>query len=121
MRIRRIIIILVVIILATYIYIGLSSKVINERHYRERAWEVINQDENVLDWEKADVTLVKLKGVAVVAPSKTSAKIGRSLLLFNGGYAIQVSFSTTLDPLLGPIVVYFNPFTKQYIGSGLRF
>ena len=49
-----------------------------------------------------------------------SAKINNFLLFLNGGRVISVEFTTTDYGALGPIVLYFNPFTRQCIGGELR-
>ncbi len=114
------VIIFLLILAAASIYIGLSSAVINKNYYRELAYKLENYHKTIIDWETADVSLIKVKDTPFDTPPIFSAKINRTLLFLNGGYAVRVELSTTQDDFFGPIVLFFNPFTKQCIGGYLR-
>ena len=36
-------------------------------------------------------------------------------------FVVSVCFNTDVDGLLGPIIVYLDPSTKEVVGGGLRF
>jgi len=101
-------------------YIWKSTVFINEMYYRKYAYAIQNYDSNIIDWKEAKVTLVKLEKEHCKTPRILSAIINRYLLFLNGGYAVKVEMRTKLDGLLGPSILYFNPFTKQYVGAALR-
>ncbi len=108
------------ILIAASIYIWASSNFINEMNYRKQAYALHNYSTHVFDWEEAKVTLVKLAEEPCRTPNIFSAKINRYLLFLNGGYAVKVEMRTDMDDLLGPSILFFNPFTKQCIGGVLR-
>ena len=118
---RKIIIVAVIIAMAgIFIYIWASTAFINEMNYRKRAYALQNYDSNIIDWEEAEVTLVNLAEEYCITPRIFSVRVNRYLLFLNGGYAVKVKMHTKLDGLLGPSILYFNPFTKQYIGGAPR-
>mgnify|MGYP000612573192 CR=1 FL=1 len=120
MKGKNIISTVLLIAAAMFIYIGISSILINENYYRELAWEVANHDKTIINWQTANVSLINVKENPIHTAPVLSAKINRSILILNGGHAVRIEFSTTNEGLLGPIVLYFNPFTKQCIGGDLR-
>lgn len=116
---RKVKIAIVPIILVIMLsYIEISTHFVNELEYRRLAWELVNHDKHVNDWQQGKVSVVKLNKSNRVIP--LSGKINRFLLVLNGGYAVRVEFSTDQDGMLGPIVLYFNPFTKQCVGGDIR-
>ena len=108
------------VLVSLIIYIWASTTFINEMNYRKRAYAIENYAKNILDWKNAKVTLVKLEKEPCNTPQLFNAKINRFLLFLNGGYAVKVEMNTSSDGLLGPSILYFNPFTKQCIGGVLR-
>lgn len=120
MKAKRVIISILVLIFLMLIDIGISSTIINKRYYRELAWETVNRDGTVTDWKNAEVSFVDIETATVYIPETISANINRKLLVLNGGRAVRVEMHTTRDGMLGPIVLYFNPFTKQCFGGGIR-
>lgn len=120
MKRKNIIIAIILVIVSSSLYIWASTTFINEMNYRKRAYAIENYAKNILDWENAKVTLVKLDKEPCRTPQILSAKINRNLLFLNGGYAVKVEMHTDMDDLLGPSILYFNPFTKQCIGGVLR-
>ncbi|HHU78506.1 MAG: hypothetical protein ACOX27_02480 [Caldicoprobacterales bacterium] len=119
--IRKIIVPVLMVLVILFIYIGYSTTRINEAYYRELAWETVGKDSTIIDWASADVELVKLNTESYHKSPDLSGRISHGLIFLNGGYAVRVHFRTVQDGLLGPIVLYFNPFTKQCIGAGLRY
>jgi hypothetical protein len=117
---KRIIITVIFVVVSVSIYILVSTIFINEMNYRIRAYAITNYAKNIIDWKVSNVALVKLEKEPCNTPRILSARIGRYLLFFNGGYAVKVEMHTNMDDLLGPEILYFNPFTKQCIGGVLR-
>jgi hypothetical protein len=72
------------------------------------------------DWRKADVSLINFNKSSAITPPVFSGKLNRFLLFLNGSRAVRVEFSTNQDGMLGPIVLYFNPFTKRCVGGDIR-
>jgi len=111
----------ILLVAGIFIYIWSSTAFINEMNYRKLAYASANYDPGIIDREEAKVTLVKLTKEPCMTPPVFSAKFNRYLLLLNGGYAVKVEMRTEQDGLLGPIILYYNPFTRQYIGGAPRF
>jgi hypothetical protein len=109
------------VLVAAFSYIWASTNIIDEMSYREQAYALQDYSPHIIDWEEAKVTLVKLADEPCITPNIFAAKANRYLLFLNGGYAVKVEMRTDIDGLLGPSVMYFNPFTKQYIGGALRY
>jgi hypothetical protein len=119
---RKIIIIAVILVVVSIsIYIWASTAFIDEMAYRERAYVITNYDRNIINWEEARVYLVKLREEPCRTFRDLNARINRYLLFLNGGYAVKVEFRTYYDGVLGPLVLYINPFTKQLIGIAPRY
>lgn len=118
---KRTVIICLLIVVSIFTYIGISSTiVINENSYRKLAWELVNHNKTIINWETANVSLRNEKETPMLVAPILSAKINNFLLFLNGRRVISVEFPTTDDGALGPIVLYFNPFTRQCIGGELR-
>ena len=121
MKRKQIVIICLLIVASIFTYIGISSTiVINENSYRKAAWELVNHHKTIINWETAKVSLKYEKDTRMLVAPILSAKINNFLLFLNGGRVISVEFYTTNDEYLGPVIFYFNPFTKQCIGGDLR-
>lgn len=117
--------ILLIIIAASFIYISASTLIINQESYRSLGWEVSKNDKSIINWEAAEVKLVNLnaneqKQLFFPDRSNIGAKFSHYLLVLNGNHAVYVKFNTTQDGLLGPIGLYFNPFTRVLIGWDIR-
>lgn len=117
MKSKSIIITVMLAVISISTYVWISTTFINEMDYRERAYAIQNYDPNIIDWEEAKVTLVKLAKEPCITPPILNVRINRYLLFLNGGYAVKVEMRTKQDGLLGPSILYFNPFTKQWIGA----
>ena len=109
------------LIVSIAVYIGVSSNfIINKSDFQNKAWDLIEHDSSVIDWENSKVSIINSKDTPMIVAPILSAKINNALLLLNGGRVVCVEFSTTNEGMLGPIVLYFNPFTRQCIGGQLR-
>lgn len=69
--------------------------------YREIAWNHISE------WEKTTVN-IKWSEAPVFATD------------YQGKKAIAVQFNTTMDALLGPILVFIDVDSKKVLGTGIR-
>lgn len=110
-------VIFIAVLLILIVYIWMSTNFIDEMYYRKQAYALNDYSTHVLNWEEAEVSLVKFADEPCHTPNIFSVKINRYLLFLNGGYAVKVEMRTDMDGLLGPSILYFNPFTKQYIGA----
>ena len=118
---KIIIVTCLLLIVSIIVYIGVSSNyIINKSDFQSKAWELIQHDSTVIDWENSKVSIINSKDTPMVVAPILSAKINNALLFLNGGRVVCVEFSTTNQGLLGPIVLYFNPFTRQCIGGQVR-
>ena len=96
--------ILVIIILALIPFISGCKKDCEtdpNMQIREIAWNYLGDDAKAtvnVDWQKAPVT-------------ETT---------FNGVNVYSVTFNTTDDPLLGPIIVYVDALSKVVLGQAVR-
>jgi hypothetical protein len=120
MKRKNTIVLIIFVVVSISAYILVSTTFINQRNYSKRAYASMYKNKPLIGGSGAKVTLVKLKQEPCSTPPVLSYKINRYLLLLNGGYAVRVEINTNMDGLLGPIIVYYNPFTKQPIGGVLR-
>lgn len=119
MKRRKIITVIIILIIAS-VYIWISTTYINKGNYSRRAYDQVYKNRPSSTTKAAKVTLVKLKDEPCTTPPGLVYKLNRYLLFLNGGHAVRVEINTDMDGLLGPIIVYYNPFTKQPVGSVLR-
>lgn len=107
-------------VMALIVYISFSTTFISEPAYLKRAWEEVDHNPHILNWQEGEVSVAPLQDRRIqelFIPKPTSlAKLNRSLLWVNGNQAVRVLFHTDHEGLLGPITVYFNPVTKQVFG-----
>ncbi|WNQ11949.1 hypothetical protein MJA45_02500 [Paenibacillus aurantius] len=101
-------------------YITISTLLINKPPYLKHAWDEVRHSPHIENWQEGEVTAASLqeerfKQLFLAKPTAW-ATINRHLLRLNGNHAIRVMFHTDNEGILGPITVYFNPFTKQVIG-----
>lgn len=92
-----------------FYYIYYFDKIKDADVYRKKAWDSLSEVSRKSitdDWSKA---IVQIKDVDI----KTEKIKGRRLV-------VSVTFNTDLDGLLGPIVAYFDPKTKEIIGGAPR-
>lgn len=106
---------------AVFVHIRVSTVHIDETDYVKRAYAILSDTWNTVYSDVAEVSLVKLKKEKCITPPDIRGKINRHLIFLNGGYAVKVEIHTDLDGLLGPITLYFNPFTRQWIGMAPRY
>ena len=78
--------------------------------YRKIAWDIVSEKKSVInDWRRAIVTLEDWNSVGYKKDKKERK------------FVVSVCFATEVDGLLGPIIVYLDPLTKEVIGGGLRY
>ena len=118
---KIIIVTCLLLVVSIAVYIVVSSKfIINKSDFQNKAWDLIEHDSTVIDWGNSKVSIINSKDTPMIVAPILSAKINNALLFLNGGRVVCVEFSTTNEGMLGPIVLYFNPFTRQCIGGQLR-
>lgn len=120
MKIRKIAISILILVSLIIVNIAVTSTFVNKRYYRELTWDMLGRHKTIIDWKKSDVSIVDIYKHPVNTPDIFIVKLNRELLRLNGGRAVRVTISTTQDGMLGPVVLYFNPFTKQCIGGEIR-
>lgn len=109
------------------LYIGYCTNTVEKNIYRSIAWNYIEHNSSILDWENSAVELVGLSPKKFIFQGSIngsfyfSSRVNRLLLRLNGNHAVKVTFKTRLDSLLGPEVIYVNPFTKSVIGVEIRY
>lgn len=110
--------ILSVLLIMAAAYITFSTMQINKEAYMKRAWAHLGPESRLESWKGGEVSVVSLgsSGPAIVPEDSISAEWNRQLLRLNGNRAVRVLFHHDQEALLGPMVVYYNPFTKQVIG-----
>ncbi len=82
---------------------GHDALTYDDMFYREVAWNAMTEQEKLTvthDWKDAAVEL--------------------SVYWETEQPAMSVTFNTTDDPLLGPIIAYIEPDTKELLGFALR-
>ncbi len=95
-----------------YYYVYHYDDVKEKDRYRELAWNRLS------DEERKTLTTPREKAiVALEAGEHVSRWIENSELTV----VVSVQFNTELDGLLGPITMYFDPLTKEMVGSAPRF
>lgn len=80
--------------------------------FRKKAWDTISENEKqsvAIDWNKAIVVLEDWNSVGYKKDNKERK------------FVVSVCFNTDVDGLLGPIIVYLDPSTKEVVGGGLRY
>lgn len=112
---KKELILFILTIVGIFTYIQISALIINENNYKELSYRIIKPTDFDKQTSREVVSLIKLNNTSKVVTSTVSQKINRFLLFLNGGRAIQVSFYF-IDSKTPFTQVYYNPFTKQYIG-----
>lgn len=80
--------------------------------FRKIAWDIMSENEKksvINDWHKAIVMLEDWNSVGYKKDNKERK------------FVVSVCFNTDVDGLLGPIIVYLDPSTKEVVGGGLRY
>lgn len=86
-----------------------------EEELRTLAYESLSKEEQqtILDWTKAPVvTITPQESLLIWSPQGSLDLKGREVVV--------VTFNTTQDPLLGPIIVFLDADTQRILGKGLR-
>jgi hypothetical protein len=118
---------LVVAVVAGLLYCNLATWFYNPDIFARRAWTLTTTEDLesgtlreqliAAGWEAAEVEMVQ--GHSIGATRGAWQEFNLNLLMLNGGRAVHVMLHTDLDGLLGPIGIYFNPFTGVIVGYDL--
>ena len=101
-----------------YYYLNYFNDIKNSEEYRKAAWEDLGEKgrQGILhDWSKAHLE-IRAWDKAVSGIFRKDEGNGKPC-----DYVVAVIFRTDQDSLLGPVVVYMNPYTKDVIGYALRY
>lgn len=106
-------------------YITLTTAAPDPNLFRAQAWNYTKHDKSIVNWKKGEVEVVRLDSryrykPGAMLPAGPLPTTNLALLWFNGNRAVHVTFHTTNDPMLGPVSIYFNPFTFTVIGVDAR-
>lgn len=88
------------------------NKIKEEESFRKIAWSKLSEE------EKKSVVIESNKAIVTLEDGKN---IGSKLDKKDRKFVVSVQYNTNEDGLLGPIIMYFDPSTKELIGYGLRF
>lgn len=95
-----------------YYYVYHYQKIKEEDQYRELAWGHLS------DEERSSLSTPKEKAIVTL-------EAGTNVAHWNGSrkpdMVVSVQFNTEVDGLLGPIKMFFDPVTKELVGSNLRY
>ena len=94
-----------------FYYINYYNAIKDADVYRKIVWDKMSAKDKksvIYDWEKAIVTLADWKTVGYKLDNKDRE------------FVVAVTFNTDVDGLLGPIVAYLDPVTKEIVGGSLR-
>jgi hypothetical protein len=118
---------LVAAVAAGVLYCNLATWFYNPDVFARRAWTLTTTEDLesgtlreqliAAGWEAAEVEMVQ--GHSIGATRGAWQEFNLNLLMLNGGRAVHVMLHTDLDGLLGPIGIYFNPFTGVIVGYDL--
>jgi len=124
----------VVLVLAGFAYIQLATLLYDGEVMAEAAWRQLTAEGAIQEterlvlveagWEDAEVELVAYDPPRIPWSSDNRlwiSDVSRRLLFLNRNQAVRVVFRTGQEGLLGPLVVYVNPFTRAIVGMDPRF
>jgi hypothetical protein len=95
-----------------FYYLYYYNKIEDADSFRKVVWDTMSENDKksvTYDWHKAVVTLVDWNSVGH-KKDNSSRK-----------FVVSVCFNTEADGILGPIVVYLDPLTKEVVGGELRY
>jgi hypothetical protein len=95
-----------------YYYLYYYNEIKGAEDFRKLAWDMLSENDKKTvryDWNKAIVTLVDSNTIGY-KKGKTRSK-----------FAISVCFNTEADGIMGPIIIYFDPSTKEVVGGEMRY
>lgn len=95
-----------------YYYVYHYDEVKAEEQYRELAWNRLSDEERK--------TLITPKEKAIVA-LEAGENVSHWIENRELEVVVAVQFNTETNGLLGPITMYFDPMTKELVGSALRY
>jgi hypothetical protein len=113
---------------AGVLYCNLATWFYNPDVFARRAWTSATSEQGgesgtmreqllAAGWEAAEVEMVKGHNTGMTLDPWQEFNL--NLLMLNGGRAVHVMLHTDLDGILGPIGIYFNPFTGVIVGYDL--
>lgn len=88
------------------------NKIKEEENFRKIAWGKLSEG------EKKSVVIESNKAIVTLEDGKN---IGYKLDKKDHKFVVSVQYNTNADGLLGPIIMYFDPSTKELAGYNLRF
>jgi hypothetical protein len=92
------------------------------QEYRELAWSKVPESEKphlTTKKDEAQVSIIESKNAAIIALTDAQKKKLADIQSVNG-HLIEVKYSTDQDALLGPLVLAFDPDTKELLGFFAR-
>lgn len=95
-----------------FYYIFYYNRIKDEEIFRKKAWDMLSERDQKsvrYEWNKAIVTLKDWESV--------THKTGKTKYPF----VVSVCFNTDVDGLLGPIILHFDPSTREVIGGEKRY
>jgi hypothetical protein len=123
---------LVVAVAAGLLYCNLATWYYDPDVFARRAWTYATTEQRGVSdsirehllaagWESTEETaeVEMVQGHSIGATRDGWQEFNLNLLMLNGGRAVHVMLHTDLDGLLGPIGIYFNPFTGVVVGYDL--
>lgn len=95
-----------------YYYVYHYDRIKEEDQYRDLAWDYLD--------DKTRNTLTTSKEKAIVT-LEARANVGQWIDNMQPEVVVSVRFNTEMDGLLGPITMFFDPSTKELVGSNPRY
>lgn len=95
-----------------FYYLYYYNEIKDADSFRKVVWDKMSENDKksvAYDWHKAIVTLEDWDSV------------GHKKDNSNHKYVVSVCFNTEADGLLGPIIIYLDPLTKEVVGGELRY
>lgn len=95
-----------------FYYLYYYNEIKDAEIFRKIAWDIMSENEKKSfknDWHKSIVTLEDWNSVGYKKDNKERK------------FVVSVCFNTDVDGLLGPIIVYLDPSTKEVVGGNLRY
>jgi len=88
------------------------NKIKDEESFRKNAWSKLSEE------ERKSVVKESNKAIVILEEGKN---VGYKLDKKERKFVVSVQYNTNVDGLLGPIIMYFDPSTKELVGYNLRF
>lgn len=95
-----------------YYYVYHYDKIKEEDQYRELAWGQLSEQ------SKGTLSTPKEKAIVTL---EAGDNVGHWIDNREAEIVVSVKFNTKVDGLVGPIVMFFDPLTKELVGYALRY